>query len=154
MFERIKIEPLTEENKYLVRNFFETWDTGGIGKWRIWFMYWRMRAHGESIPSAEAILERQAQLKMDAYKNQKNMEILRGLQSYENEHQESWSYEVMRINRWDNGRTLIIGILDQRDKKVCHSHVVEISEFLNPDYFRECIMKYAPNQALSSDNPF
>ena len=48
-----------------------------------------MRAYGERIPQAEAILERQAQLKMDSYKNSKNIEILQGLQDYENEHQES-----------------------------------------------------------------
>lgn len=117
-------------------------------------MYWRMRNQGERIPQTEAILERQAQLKMDSYRDSKNLEILRGLKAYENEHQETWAYEVMRINHWDNGRTLIIGILDQRDKKVVHSHVIEIVESLNPDYFKECIMKYAPNQALSSDKPF
>lgn len=152
--ERIKLKPLTEEDKSLVRKFFEKWETGGLGKWRLFFMYWRMRAQGERIPQAEAILERQAQLKMDSYRNSKNLEILRGLKAYENEHQEAWAYEVMRINHWDNGRTLIIGILDQRDKKVVHSHVIEIVESLNPDYFKECIMKYAPNQALSSDKPF
>ena len=43
----------------------------------------------------------------------------------------------MKINRWENGRTLIIGILDQKDKKVVHSHVIEISESMNPDYFRD-----------------
>lgn len=152
--ERIKLKPLTEEDKSLVRKFFEKWETSGLGKWRLFFMYWRMRANGERIPQAEAILERQAQLKMDSYRNSKNLEILRGLKAYENEHQETWAYEVMRINHWDNGRTLIIGILDQRDKKVVHSHVIEIVESLNPDYFKECIMKYAPNQALSSDKPF
>lgn len=113
-----------------------------------------MRAHGELIPKAEEYLKNRAQQKMDSYKSSKELEILRGLQDYENEHQEAGSYEVMRINRWANGRTLIIGILDQKDKKVVHSHVVEIVESLNPDYFRECIMKYAPGQALSSDKPF
>ena len=149
-----KIKALTEDEKSLVRNFFSTWDQGGLGKWRIWFMYWRMRYQGERIPQAEAILERKIQLKMDNYKQSKEMEIIHGIQSYEDENQDSWNYEVMKINRWENGRTLIIGILDQKDKKVFHSHVVEIVESLNPDYFRECIMRYAPGQALSSDKPF
>lgn len=117
-------------------------------------MYGRMRARGELIPEAEAILERKAQLKRDSYKQSKELEILRGLRDYENEHQERSEYEVMRISNWNSGRSLVIGIVDYDGKKLTHSHTVEILESANPDYFSECIMRYAPNQALSNDRPF
>jgi hypothetical protein len=48
-----------------------------------------MRYQGERIPEAETILERKTQLKMDNYKQSKEMEILHGLQSYEDENQDS-----------------------------------------------------------------
>lgn len=152
--EMLKLKPLTEDEKSLVRNYFATWDTGGLGKWRIWFMYWRMKALGESIPKADTILDGFASVRMDSYKQFKESEIAYWLRAYEDEHQISGEYEVMKINHRANGRTLVIGILDQKDRKVFHSHVIEIFESLNPEYFRQCIMKYAPNQALSHDKPF
>ena len=151
---RRKLKPLTEEEKSLVRNYFSTWDCGGVSEWHIWFNYGRMRAHGERIEKAEDYLSRKVKERMDAYKSSKEMEILRGLQDYEDEHQEAWEYEVMKINRWDSWRTLVIWILEQWSKWITHSHTVEISEVSNPAYFSECMMRYAPWQALSSDKPF
>lgn len=145
---------MTEEEKSSVRNFFATGDTGGMGKWRIWFTYWRMRAHGDTIPEAETILERKAQLKMDSYRVSKEGEIAKWLHDYENEHQETSEYEVMRINDWDNWRSLVIWIVDYDGKKLTHSHIVEIVESMNPAYFKECMMRYAPQQALVNDKPF
>lgn len=149
-----RIPPLTEENKSLVRNYFASGDTGGWWESRIRFSYGRMRAHGERIDSAEITLERRFQLKMDAYKQSKEQEIANGLHAYENEHQETWMYEVLRINEWDNGRTLIISIPELKDRKVSNSHTVEIVEAMNPKYFAECMRKYAPNQTLPVDKPF
>ena len=149
-----KLKPLTEEEKSLVHSYFSTWDCGGVSEWHIWFIYGRMRFHGELIDKAEGYLSNKAQEKREAYKTSKEMEILRGLDEYFDEHQEAWEYEVMRINRWVGWRTLIIGILDQTSKGVTHSHTVEISEFPNPEYFSECMMRYAPWQALSTDKPF
>lgn len=151
MFE---MKPLTEDDKSLVRNYFATWDLGGATESAIWFLYGRMRAHWERIPDAELILERKKQLKRDAYKQSKEQEIANGLHAYENEHDESWTYERMKLNEWMSGRTLVIWILGFDGKKVTHSHTVEIEESMNPDYFAECMRKYAPNQALSSDKPF
>lgn len=148
------MKPLTEDEKSSVRNFFSTWDQWGYGKWRLWFMYGRMQSLWETIPEAEAILERRAQLKMDAYSQSKELEIANGLRDYENEHQESSEYEVMRIFDRADWRSLIIWIVGFDGKKVTHSHTVEIREPSNPRYFRECMMKYAPQQALSSDKPF
>lgn len=113
-----------------------------------------MRALWETIPQAEEYLQARSKQKLDDYKRFREMEILRGLQDYENEHQEAWEYEVMKINRRSTWRTLIIGIPGYDGKKLVHSHVVEIIESANPDYFKECMMRYAPGQALSSDKPF
>jgi hypothetical protein len=60
----------------------------------------------------------------------------------------------MKLNNWDTWRTLVIGILWFDGKKVTHTHAVEIEESMNPKYFSECMMRYAPNQALSDDKPF
>lgn len=155
MFEmKNKLPPLTEEDKSLVRNYFATGDNGGWWESRIRFTYGRMRAHWERIPDAELVLERKKQLKMDAYKQSKEQEIANGLHAYENEHDETGEYERMKINDWASGRTLIIWILGYDGKKVTHSHTVEINEAMNPDYFKECMLRYAPNQALSTDKPF
>lgn len=155
MFEfKNKLKPLTEEEKSQVKEFFATWDQCGLGKWRIWYMYWRMRFAGDFIPEAEAILERKAVLSMESYKNMKEAEILQGLHAYENERQESGAYEVVRINDWADGRSLVISIVEYADKKVLKFHTVEILESKNPEYFRECMMRYAPQQALSNDKPF
>lgn len=151
---RRKLKPLTEEEKSLVRNYFATWECGGMSEWHIWFNYGRMRNHGERIPSAEEYLDDYLRKMMTNYKLEKEMEILRGLQDYEDEHQEAWEYEVMKINRWDSWRTLVIWILEQNSKGITHSHAVEISEVSNPAYFSECMMRYAPWQALSTDKPF
>ena len=151
---KTKLKPLTEEEKSLVRNYFATWDNGGWWESRIWFIYGRMRAHGDIIPSAEDLISSRRQQKMDSYKLSKEQEIADGLLAYASEHNETSEYEFMKLNHWDPWRTLIIGILGYDGKKVTHTHTVEINELSNPDYFKECMMRYAPNQALSTDKPF
>lgn len=150
----LKLKPLTEEEKSLVRNYFATWDQGGLSEWRIWFTYGRMRAQGEKISKAEELLASTKQRKINYYKNFKEQEILNGLASYFREHNETSEYEFMKLNHRDTWRTLVIGILWYNGKKVTHTHTVEIEESMNPDYFKECMMRYAPNQALSNDKPF
>lgn len=61
-----------------------------------------MRFLGERIPEAEAYLDKKKQLKQEAYKQSKEQEILRGLHDFENEHQDSSEYEVMKINEREN----------------------------------------------------
>lgn len=113
-----------------------------------------MRAHGERIPVAEAYMEQAKRQKMDSYKESVEQQIADGLAAYQREKNETSEYEFMKLNNWDNGRTLVIGILGCENGKVTHSHTVEIVESLNPEYFSKCMMKYAPNQALSNDKPF
>lgn len=151
---RTKLKPLTEEEKSLVRNYFETWDDGGWWESRLWFTYGRMRAHGETISKAEEYLASTKQRKMDSYKSFKEQEISNGLRAYLNDHNEPSEYEFMKLNNWISWRTLVIGILDYDGKKIAHVHAVEIEEASNPEYFKECMMRYAPNQALSNDKPF
>jgi hypothetical protein len=55
--ERIKIEPLTEELKSKVRNYFQTWDTWWLSESYIRLTYWRMRYHWIRIDKAEKYLE-------------------------------------------------------------------------------------------------
>jgi len=151
---RKKLKPLTEDEKSLVRNYFSTWDCGWVSEWHIWFIYGRMRFHGERIDKAEEYLETRKKLKMDSYRDSKDREIANGLLDYQSEHNETSEYEFMKLNSWDTWRTLVIGILWFDGKKVIHTHAVEIEESMNPKYFSECMMRYAPNQALSDDKPF
>lgn len=151
---RTKLKPLTEDEKSLVRNYFTTGDSGGWWESRIWFTYGRMRAHGERIPQAESYLDDRKKQKMDFYRDSKEREISDGLRDYENEHNETSEYEFMKLNNWSTWRTLVIGILGFDGKKVTHTHAVEIEESMNPNYFKKCMMKYAPNQSLSTDKPF
>lgn len=145
---------MTEDEKSLVRNYFATGDSGGMWESRIWYTYGRMRAHGERIDIAEEALAMRRQQKMDYYKQSIEQQISDGLRDYANEHNESSEYEFMKLNSWENWRTLIIGILGFDGKKVTHTHTVEIVESMNPSYFKECMMKYAPNQSLPTDKPF
>ena len=113
-----------------------------------------MKFHWEVIPEAELIIERKDQLRQDAYKSFKEREIATWLRSYFNEHQETGIYECLKVNEWEDWRSLVIGIIDFLNWKMVRRHVIEIHEAYNPAYFRECMMKYAPNNALSSDKPF
>lgn len=113
-----------------------------------------MRFHGERIDKAEEYLENRVKQKMDFYRDSKDREIANGLLAYESEHNETSEYEFMKLNHWDTWRSLVIGILDYDGKKVSHTHTVEIEESMNPKYFSECMMRYAPWQALSNDKPF
>ena len=149
-----RLKPLTEEEKSLVRNYFSTGDTWGVWKGRLWYMYGRMRHHWEVIPEAEVTIERANLLKQDAYKKYKEREIATWLRNYFNEHQETGVYECLRVNEWEDWRSLVIWIIDFVNSKMVKRNVIEIYESLNPSYFSECMMKYAPNNALSSDKPF
>jgi len=155
MFEmKNHIKPLTEDQKSSVRRYFESGELGDLTESRVWLFYGRMKSLGESIPAAESVLDKKRHQKMEDYKLSKEAEISRGLHDYENEHQEASEYEVMKINERENWRTLVIGILDYDVKQISHSHVIEIEEASNPSYFSECMMRYAPRQALSTDKPF
>jgi hypothetical protein len=70
--EWIKIEPLTEELKSKVRNYFQTWDMGWLSESYIRLTYWRMRYHWIRIDKAEKYLEEKKREKLLAKEREKN----------------------------------------------------------------------------------
>lgn len=70
--EWIKIEPLTEELKSKVRNYFQTWDIGWLPESYIRLIYWRMRYHWIRIDKAEKYLEEKKREKLLAKEREQN----------------------------------------------------------------------------------
>ena len=59
----MKIEPLTEELKSKVRNYFQTWEMWWLTESYIWLTYWRMRYHWIRIDKAEEYLRKKREEK-------------------------------------------------------------------------------------------
>lgn len=144
--QQMKMEPLTEKKISLVRNYFQTWEMGGLSESEIWFTYWRMRYHWMKIDKAEEYLEKKKEEKAEAYKWKIEQELKQHLREYSLENWwEIWKYSLVNLKEWEDGRTLEIGILwnyDTEKQKQRWVHTVEIEERRNPKFFQEIVQRY------------
>lgn len=151
MIHQVNLPPLTEEQKSLVRNYFETGEQWGWTESQIRFTYGRMKAHWEIIPSAEQMLAKQKEENANRYERYIEHQIKVWAENYLKEHWENGDYECMKVYDWEDWRTLVIGILYHNGSKRTHANTVEIQESKNKTYFKKCMLKYAPKQALPTD---
>lgn len=144
--EAFKLKPLTEEQILSVVNYFDTWDTGEFTESQIWFMYWRLKAQWNKIDKAEEYLENIKKRKAESYRWNKEQEINQHMKEYRQETAwDTWRYELMRLKEWEDWRTLVLwfmGNYDTEKNKQKWSHVIEIEERQNPDYFQEIVKRF------------
>lgn len=142
---KIKLQALTEEEKSLVYKFFETWEKWWYSESKIRFMYWRMKDQGIRIEKAEEYLEKAKEKKMKSYRWFKEQEILKHLKDYKMETGDNWRFEFIKLNEWETGKSLIVGILKSYDiekNKQVRSHVIDFDEWKDPEYFQEIVKRF------------
>lgn len=141
-----KLNELTEEQLSAVVNYFDTGDTGWINEKKIRFRYWVMKSKWTKIDKAEEQIQKLLKRKQDSYRWLKEQEINDHVKAYKQETAgDTWRYELMKLNEWEDGRTLIIWFMwnyDMDRQKQKWTHVVEIEERQNPDYFQEIIKRF------------
>ena len=139
-------QPMTEEQIYKVVNYFDTWDTWWESESRIRLRYWKMKANWSKIDKAEEEIEKTIKRKQESYRWQKEQEINKHMKEYRQEKQwDNGIYELMRLNEWEDWRTMVLGFMENFDterQKQRWSHVIEIEERLNPDYFQEIVKRF------------
>ena len=144
--EKMKIQPLTEEQISAVTNYFDNGDKGNYTESNIRLWYWRMKGQGVKIDVAEEGIRKQNKRKQESYRRNKEQEINDHLKAYRQE--KAWEngvYELMRVNEREDGRTMVIWFMEKFDEqlgKYKWSHAVEIEERQNPDYFQEIAKRF------------
>lgn len=146
MKEMMKIQPLTEEQKWIVHKFFEEFDKCWVSEHKIWIWYWRMKAEWIRIEQAEELIKKSKQRKKDSYKWKKEQEINQHLKEYK---QETWwdvgRYEFVKLYERECWRSLVLWFLwnyDLEHNRQRRSHVITIDEWKNEEYFQEIIKRY------------
>lgn len=141
-----KTNELTEEQVLQVVNYFDTWDTGDFTESKIWYLYGRLKAKWSTIDKAEQYLAKALKKKQDSYRWLKEQEINKNLKEYKQETAgDTWKYELMKLNEWEDGRTMVIWFMQKYDEqamKIRYSHAVEIEERQNPEYFQEIAKRF------------
>ena len=140
------LKPLTEEQKQAVINYFDSGDLWWFTESQLWFMYWRMKAHWFRIEKAEQEIAESQRKKHESYKWIKENEMSSHLKEYK---QETWwengTYCFVRLKDWDGWKTLVLWIpknYDAENDRQRRSHVIEVEEYRNPDYFQELMKRF------------
>lgn len=146
MREAIKLKPLTEEQISSVCNYFDTWDKWKYTESQIYLLYGRMKSQGVQIDKAEEVIEKLNKRRQESYRWNKEQEINQHMKEYRQQTQwDSGVYELMRLKEWEDGRTIVMWFMwnyDLEKQKQKRSHVVEIEERQNPDYFQEIVKRF------------
>lgn len=142
----MKLKPLTEEQISSVCNYFDTWDKGKYTESQIYLLYGRMKSQGIQIDKAEEVIEKLNKRKQETYRWNKEQEINQHIKEYRQQTQwDNGVYELMRLKEWEDGRTIVMWFMwnyDLEKQKQRWSHVVEIEERQNPDYFQEIVKRF------------
>lgn len=146
MKQMMRIQPLTEEQKWIVHKFFETWDKQWATESQIRLWYWRMKAHWTRIDKAEEEISKLLKRKSESYRRFKEQEINQHMKEYK---QETWwdilRYELIKVNERTLWKSIVIWWIwhyDAEKDKQKRNHVIEIEERRNPEYFQEIIKRF------------
>ena len=144
--ERLRIQPLTEEQISAVTNYFDNGDKWDYTESQIRLRYWRMKGQWVKIDTAEEQINKLHKRKMESYRWNKEQELNEHLKQYRQE--TAWDhgkFELMKLNEWEDGRSMIIwfmGNYDLEHSRQKRVHAVEIEERQNPDYFQEIAKRF------------
>lgn len=146
MDQPFKKQPITEDMICKVVNYFDTGDTSWESVSRIWLRYGMMKSHGDTIDKAEEEIGKLNKRKQESYRRLKEQEINKHMKEYRQETQwDKGVYELMKLNEWENWRTMVLWFMGNYDierQKQRRSHVIEIEERQNPDYFQEIVKRF------------
>lgn len=146
MEQPFKKQPITEEQICKVVNYFDTWDTQWESVSRIWLRYGMIKAKWSTIDKAEDELSKMEKRKQESYKWLKEQEINKHMKEYRQETQwDKGVYELMKLNEWEDWRSMVLWFMGNYNidkQKQMRSHVIEIEERQNPDYFQEIIKRF------------
>jgi hypothetical protein len=138
--------PLTEEQKDLVREYFKNGAKENNPK--MFIRYGRMKNWGEIIEKAEQMIKEAQQRKEDWYKRYMNKQIKENMEAYKQRFQEDGNYQLLKLNHWDDWRTMVLwieGMFDIETKRQKREQVIEIEERRNPAYFQEVANRFNVN---------
>lgn len=126
---------------------------------RMAMLYWRLRARGNIINKADERLDKDIQKKKESYKWKIINEIKQWLEDMKNENwwwYNPYRYEIANIKSREDWKTLLIWFRDiDENWKTKRKHSVLIEEKYNPDFFKEMLDKYIPQEEKNLDSkPF
>lgn len=96
----LKLEPLTEDQKSLVREYFKNGAKENNPK--MFIRYGRMKNGGEIIEKAEQMIKEAQQRKEDKYKYFMNKQIKENMEAYKQRFQEDGNYQLLKLNHWED----------------------------------------------------
>ena len=152
-----KMDDITEEKISDLVTFLDnpwTWVNP-----RMAMLYWRLRARGNIINKADERLDKDIQKKKESYKWKIINEIKQWLEDMKNENwwwYNPYRYEIANIKSREDWKTLLIWFRDiDENWKTKRKHSVLIEEKYNPDFFKEMLDKYIPQEEKNLDSkPF
>ena len=142
----LKLEPLTEDQKSLVREYFKNGTKENNPK--MFIRYGRMKNGGEIIEKAEQMIKEAQKRKEDKYKYFMNKQIKENMEAYKQRFQEDGNYQLLKLNHWEDWRTMVLwieGMFDIETKRQKREQVIEIEERRNPTYFQEVAKRFNVN---------
>ena len=147
-----KLNDITEEQILKVIKYFDTyknghWDTSWESECQIRIWYWILHERWDlTIDIAEQERAKDRKRDQESYRWNKEQEINNHLKAYRQEKAgDTGIYELMRLNEWEDWRTMVIGFMEKFDDqlgKYKWSHAVEIEERCNPEYFQEIAKRF------------
>jgi len=140
------IPPLTEDQKCSVREYFKNGAKGNNPK--MFIRYGRMKHEWERIEKAEQMINEAKTKKEEKYKYFMNKQIKENMETYKQKFQEYWDYQLLKLNHWEDWRTMILwieGMFDIETRRQKREQVIEIEERRNPTYFQEVAKRFNIN---------
>lgn len=126
---------------------------------RMALLYGRLKARWNKLDKAEERLDKDRQRKKESYKWKIINEIKQWLEDMRNENwwwYNPYRYEIANIKSRADWKTLLIWFRDTDENwKTKWRHSVLIEEKENPDFFKEMMDKYMPQEEKNLDSkPF
>lgn len=143
-------DDITEEKILDLIKFLDTGELPeGMTKSKMFYLYGRLKARGEKIDKAEELLKPCYEKKKENYKRKILNEIKQWNEDMRNESRwiGHYEYEMVNIKHWDKWRTMQIWFseIDMNNKQK-RLHSVVLKERENPEFFREMLEKYKPQE--------
>lgn len=144
-----RLNDITEEQISKVIKYFDTYknwhgDTSWERESQIRIRYWILHSRWElTVDLAKQEAEKRDKRDHESYRWRKEQELNQHLRDYR--HQNFWEdgkYELARLYEWEDGRQINIWIMTTENNEIKRSHMVDIEEKQNPDYFQEIVKRF------------
>lgn len=144
-----KLNHITEEQILKVVKYFDTYknwhgDTSWERESQIRSWYWILHSKGElTVDIAEQEQLKKKKREWESYRWRKEQELTQHLREYRQQNfWENWKYELARLYEWVDWRQVNIWIMTTVNNEIKWTHMVDIEEKQNPDYFQEIVKRF------------